>query len=301
MFLKIQAIVHVYKLFNYYLFIYMNTKITRTVVSFGAMVSLLASPVLAMPGNGNSDGSHGHALPKDAVKITDELYDLGDKVDVDGNTVHGYAFVHHAKGYNSHKPQHNGGGDVLASSCYAFISKGARWKNTESYVVDPTNNALLDEATIQSLIATGLDTWDTEVSFDVFGAQAATGTVDAASVGNISNNVNEVMFADIAQTNVIAVTYVWGIFWGKPFQKKLTEWDMVFDDTDFVWSAENLGVEGAMDFQNIAVHEIGHAAGMGHPGDSCTEESMYRFASAGEIKKRDLHSGDVAGIMALYK
>ena len=56
-----------------------------------------------------------------------------------------------------------------------------------------------------------------------------------------------------------------------------------------------------MDFENIATHELGHAMGMAHPADSCTEETMYRFASSGETKKRTLNAGDIAGIKGLYK
>ena len=55
-----------------------------------------------------------------------------------------------------------------------------------------------------------------------------------------------------------------------------------------------------MDFDNIATHEVGHAVGMGHPGDSCTEETRYRFAGTEETKKRTLFDGDKAGIAALY-
>ena len=56
-----------------------------------------------------------------------------------------------------------------------------------------------------------------------------------------------------------------------------------------------------MDFENIAQHELGHSFGLGHPSDGCTEETMYRFASEGETKKRNLNSGDIAGIKKLYK
>ena len=55
-----------------------------------------------------------------------------------------------------------------------------------------------------------------------------------------------------------------------------------------------------MDFENIATHELGHSVGMGHPADECTEETMYRFASEGETKKRDLNAGDIAGVNQLY-
>jgi hypothetical protein len=40
--------------------------------------------------------------------------------------------------------------------------------------------------------------------------------------------------------------------------------------------------------------------GLGHPSGSCTEETMYAYASLGEVKKRDLNSGDVSGINGLY-
>jgi hypothetical protein len=55
-----------------------------------------------------------------------------------------------------------------------------------------------------------------------------------------------------------------------------------------------------MDYQNIATHEFGHAAGMGHPAGSCTEETMYGFAQSGETKKRTLAAGDIAGIQKQY-
>ena len=56
-----------------------------------------------------------------------------------------------------------------------------------------------------------------------------------------------------------------------------------------------------MDYQNIATHEFGHGAGMSHPSDSCTEETMYRFAQSGETKKKTLNAGDIDGIKSLYK
>ena len=109
---------------------------------------------------------------------------------------------------------------------------------------------------------------------------------------------NEVYFSDVSESGVIAYTTVWGIFGGSPKQRKLVEWDMVFDQNDFNWSTA--GEAGKMDFENIATHELGHAVGMGHPSDSCAEETMYRFAAYGETKKRDLNSGDITGVRKLY-
>ena len=73
---------------------------------------------------------------------------------------------------------------------------------------------------------------------------------------------------------------------------------VICDRADYDWA--NDGSSGAMDFENIAQHELGHAFGLGHPRDDCTNETMFRFADFGETMKRDLHYGDIAGISSLY-
>ncbi|MFH1462165.1 MAG: matrixin family metalloprotease [bacterium] len=56
-----------------------------------------------------------------------------------------------------------------------------------------------------------------------------------------------------------------------------------------------------MDLQNIAVHKIGHGAGLADLYDTvCTEETMYGYSNYGETKKRDLNAGDITGIQELY-
>jgi hypothetical protein len=115
-------------------------------------------------------------------------------------------------------------------------------------------------------------------------------TADSSS----PDNQNEIYFANISSSGTIAVTTTWY----NTFTKQIVEMDQVFDDTDYDWSAT--GEAGKMDFENIANHELGHGIGMGHPSDSCSNETMYRYASFGETKKRDLNTGDIAGINALY-
>jgi len=232
---------------------------------------------------------------------------LGEAVDPQsGKVVEGFAFLHPKKELakpdgtpgNGNGKGGNDGGDDTTSTCYAFIGNGAAWKNTEEYLVDGTNSEGINVATIEALVASGLSAWDDEVTFDIFGTKGV-GVVNGAD-SDAPDGKNEVLFGDIDSTGTIGVTTVWGIFKGKPADRELVEWDMVLDDVDYDWSAEATGVVGKMDFSNIFVHEVGHALGLGHPADSCTEESMFRFASEGEDKKRTLEVGDIAGVNALY-
>ena len=99
--------------------------------------------------------------------------------------------------------------------------------------------------------------------------------------------------------NAIAVTIIWGIFGGSPFNRQLVEWDQIYDDATYDWSIS--GEAGKMDFENIATHELGHAVGMSDLYNStCANETMYGYAAYGETKKRDLNAGDISGISKLY-
>ena len=256
------------------------------------------------------------SLPPQAVEVAPGVFDLGISSDVDGVQVRGYAFVHPKKRERpSHKPGHErggpggggggGGGGDDGSDCFAFIAKGTYWKTIEDYMVDPTNNDGVSAADIRGYISNAIGSWETAaLGAPIFGEEV-TDTVDGADMVS-PDDKNEVLFGTFADSNTVAVTIVWGVFSGPPFNRRLVEWDMVFND-DYVWGYAGgtketvLGDISVMDFFNVATHEVGHAAGLGHPSDACIEETMFRFTQNGETKRRTLHAGDIAGIQALYK
>ncbi len=239
-----------------------------------------------------SGGQTAVVIPSHAKEVAPGVFSLGTATDVDGRAVQGFMFVHDNRRENA-KPPWAGGGKGGGEKCFALFAKGAGWKETEQYITDDGSYGTKVDA---ALTETSLETWDSEVSFNIFGAGTSSGVVDGAD-GVRPDNKNEVMFEDLGATSTIAYTIVWGIFSGPPSGRELVEWDAVFN-SNYDWSLS--GESGKMDYQNIATHEFGHALGLGHPGDSCTEETMYRFASAGETKKRDLNAGDIAGINKLY-
>lgn len=279
-------------------------KIIALSVVFGLA---LASVVWALPDFSNATlktpGTERTLTLPQAADHSPVIY-LGSQIDPEtGTVVEGYAFVHYkdetAKGGAAKRP--NGG-----TQCYGFLASGAKWKVVEPWVVNPTNTrGLLADFVFNNFVADVLKWEDATdgvlgngAGVDVLGDGALTDAVLAADTSS-PDGVNEVYFADVSSSNAIAVTIVWGIFGGAPQNRKLVEWDQVYDDVDYDWSAS--GEVGKMDFENIATHELGHSVGMADLYTStCGEETMYGYANYGETKKRDLNGGDVAGVNSLY-
>ena len=268
----------------------MNKKIALVAIFVG--LALAITPILAQP---NVRQVAHVSLPANAVEVAPNVFDIGQSVDVDGAILQGYAIIHPKA--KAAKPANPGSGKGGNDTCYAFLAKGAKWKAVEPYLFNAGNTAGLSSTSTMAILADSLTKWDNAAGVEVFGSQVD-GPVDVGNIGVVSNGANEVAFGSIDSAGDIAVTYVWGIFGGPVQGRELREWDMVYDQEDFTWGLN--GELTAMDFENIATHEIGHAAGMGHPGDTCVDETMYRFANEGETKKRSLNAGDIAGIQALY-
>jgi len=74
---------------------------------------------------------------------------------------------------------------------------------------------------------------------------------------------------------------------------QVTEAVVTFD-ADRTWSPFG---ESGMNFYNVALHEVGHTLGLGHPPDA-TDEVMYAFYLSDETLS--LGPGDIAGIQYIY-
>jgi Matrixin len=249
-----------------------------------AVVAALSISVAAAA----APGSPGRpAVPPGAVEIAPDVYSLGKRLH-NGVVIEGIAFVHRAKAGNARKP--GGGG-----TCFTYLASGAKWKSVEPepWLVDDSAAPIDDMA---GLMAIDVGTWESAAGADIFGPGSNDNSY-AVVTSNVDDR-NGAEFASITDAGVIAVTYTWGIFGGPPQGRELVEWDMIFDVDDFDWSTS--GAANAMDFRNIDTHELGHAMGLGHPSSTCTDETMYAYASLGETKKRDLNPGDIAGIDGLY-
>lgn len=264
------------------------------------IVALISLFVLAQPNrvpatNNKAKEPVPVVIPANAVQVADGVFSLGTVRDIDGRIVEGFMFVDYKK--ENAKPPWAGGGGGGATKCFSFLANGAKWKTLEPWVVNPSNTEDLSDSFVFGNLWADILKWEDASSTNILGDGSTNTTLLVADTVS-PDGLNEVYFGDVDSIGAIAVTIVWGIFSGPPFARELVEWDQVYDQVDFDWN--NTGEAGKMDFENIATHEIGHSVGMGHSPDECTEETMYRFASAGETKKRTLNAGDIAGINDLY-
>jgi hypothetical protein len=252
------------------------------------------------------------AIPPHAVEISQGVFSLGWALD-QGRFVQGLAIVDYRDGDSgcSDCSGGNNGGDSGTSTCYGFLSKGAKWKGApEPWIVNPNNSRGLDENFVSANLATDIAKWEDAADgivgdagfIDILGEGSV--TADTLVADTVSTDgKNEVYFADIEGQNTIGITIVWGIFNGPPRWRELVEWDQVYNDADFDWS-EDCNSEDCttkMDFESIATHELGHSVGLDDLyEDRCSEQTMYGYGDFGETAPRTLEAGDITGISELY-
>lgn len=214
-------------------------------------------------------------------------------------------FIHYRKGYG--KPEGTpGGGKGKAKDkdegYYTYISKGAKWKRVENYQLNP-NYGGLNKTFIKNAVAAGMDEWEIYAIFNMFGQVTIDGkaSYEGGAYRGDDPHDSTISFGSYGNTNVIAVATVWGYFGGPPSRREIIEAHILLNDDDIEWGNADSD-SSLMDVQNIVTHELGHCAGMGDLYKTeASEETMYGISTEGEIIKRDLYTGDKAGITKLYE
>jgi hypothetical protein len=212
-------------------------------------------------------------------------------------------FIHYKKDFA--KPSW-AGKDKKQPSCYDFLGKWVKWRELPvNYVIDSNNPFGLTEDFVAKSIYLSAEEWDSHSSSELFDDSYQI-VYDATWDSDAPDGRNGILFGDYPEEGVIAVTVVWGYFSGPPSERKIIEFDVLFD-TDYIWGnadPDNDGVvdnPDVMDLQNIATHELGHGIGLDDVyDDTCSEVTMYGYSNYGEVKKRTLEVPDIAGLQELY-
>lgn len=246
--------------------------------------------------------SEGWEIPVSATRLTQNMYYLKEKKR--HQPLDAYIILHF-DGNNTLYDDENDTAiekKTLAARCYGYHANGARWKNTKSYTVDPTNRSGMSSAFITDTFQRAVDTWNSRLlRSPIFGEQQNDGITSDAYDINRPDGLNFVRFGKINQDGVIAVTVVWGSFNGNPSSRQIVEWDQLYDDYHYTWgdASNNPSI---MDFQNIATHELGHALGLSDQYDrKCSSTTMYGYSKNGEFNKRYLSKADEIGECSLYE
>lgn len=200
-------------------------------------------------------------------------------------------FIHYRDGQIRPEKPPKGG-----TNCYTFISKGAKLISAENILVNPSGSGMTDSY-VASSTASSATEWDNHTSATLW----ETINLDYTSnFDSIADGLNEISFGHYDNPNVIAVTKIWGIFSGPSANRKIDQFDILFN-TAFDWGdVVESGNTALMDYINIATHEIGHGLGLSDLYNTCAEETMYGYSTEGETKKRDLNAGDIQGLVKLY-
>lgn len=185
-----------------------------------------------------------------------------------------------------------GGSGGSSGGDYKIWFRGYQTDVPVDLTVYTANSEGLQGSFIVSAVNAAVDTWDAATTVQFKGTittSSGTGTVK-------QDNHNIITFGNYPQSGVIAVTYAWV----DRANYKLKEFDIMLD-TDFTWGDAASSAALVMDVQNILTHELGHGFNLSDLyAVSKSALTMYGYSTEGDVEKRTLEPGDVAGIQAIY-
>lgn len=275
------------------------------VVLVGRVQAVPTAPDVPTAPNAPAAPNKPFALPNDAIQISEDTFKLKPSKDQStGETVEAFAFVHKAH-FKELPAKLQKPATLSGSTCYGYLASGAKWKTVEPWVVNPANNSSISDNTVFNIFSSSISKWE-DATDGVVGNGAGVNVIGDGSTTSSAlladtvspDNVNEAYFGEIKDSDTIAVTIVWGIFSGPTRNRRLVEWDQIYN-TAYSWSSS--GEANKMDLDNIITHEKGHSFGMNDLYTSyCSEQTMFGWASLAETKKTTLEIGDITGINKLY-
>lgn len=178
------------------------------------------------------------------------------------------------------------------SGCYKLL--GVKWTSTTpiTYAINPTNSGGLSVESLTNAIFLSAEEWDKYTNKELFNNVPEID--NSATFNYVSPDYkNSYVFGEYS-VGIIAVTNIWYT----RVQKAIVDYDVLFN-TYYAWG-DATSNSLLMDVQNIATHETGHGIGLGDLYNSCVLETMYGYSDNGETSKRNLNSGDIAGLRKIY-
>jgi hypothetical protein len=170
----------------------------------------------------------------------------------------------------------------------AYAVHGSRWSQPQMVYVVNTTNMDLPGISVENAVRAGGDVWlqQSNAFRFVYGGSSVQTT-------NTYDGVNLVLFRNASSGPAIATTYWWST------GSQIVDADVVFWDAAFRFFSGSSGCSGGFYIEDVAVHEFGHALGLGH--SAVAGATMYPTTGACSTAGRTLDADDVAGVRALYQ
>lgn len=183
------------------------------------------------------------------------------------------------------------------------------WWNLEKYpsgvpyIINPSaavKNYGLTESAVVTAVKNSLEAWDSATSKELYNDIYTINNRARASIA-LPDYKNVITWARISDKSIVAMASMW--YYSET--KELVDADIIFN-TYYKWGIDPDGEGGttlnAMDIQNICTHEAGHWTGLDDIyNDTYWAMTMYGYTTYGEVIKRSLEPGDIAGAQAIYE
>ena len=215
-----------------------------------------------------------------------------------------FVFVHYADNFAK-----KSGGSNQAPQIYSY--SGYHWANPNvTYLINTTNARVTLNDALNGIQAS-FQTWQNDPDSNIeFGYQGTTSLTPGLNV-SVPDYQNVVGWAYLSDKypGAIGVTIVWAT----RGNKIIVDADTALNTSaQFTWTQANIlfdpdvitlpqSVAYDVDLQNIMTHEAGHWLQLNDLySTQALEQTMYGYSPDGELKKRSLETGDIAGIYRIY-
>jgi hypothetical protein len=177
--------------------------------------------------------------------------------------------------------------NLSSSDPMAYVANGPTWGQPQIPYYVNSANLDLPGLSADAAVRSGADAWYQQSAafrFSYAGASSQTTTTN--------DGINLVLFRNASSGSAIATAYTWSS------GSRIIDTDIVFWDGAFTFFAGSTGCSGGFYIEDIAVHEFGHALGLGH--SASTSATMFPSTSSCNTGNRMLDADDIAGVRALY-
>ncbi len=177
---------------------------------------------------------------------------------------------------------------------YVYSGSNSNWPPGEIplQIKIDGSTTLSDGSNFVSSFQTAAAIWNAQIGMVYFSTQNI-------GIGDPAYQSNDIYFSstiegDAFGSGTLAVT----LSYTSPSISQIVEADIIFN-TAYTWDSYRGNLGAAVDFQRVAIHELGHVLGLSHPNQNGQSVSAIMNSTVSNIDT--LTSDDIAGGQSLYR